>query len=370
VEAYLYDYRQALMEEAGLGLRSFLELVNWYNGRHPDTPILIPSEQLEKFYQRHPDLRAPTIRERLEEGIKLPGHIVSGLIVRKYLTVFGGEEDTFKSTMMCQLAVCVAGGIPWLGFSCEKGKVAYLVMEGTDDYIIERMVNIAATLGVPQDVVGDEIRVINFSQKPLDKKDETDKLHELLKIDKPDVAICDPVTYMISKDIRYSPTVNSLSDNLQAIAKDLNLAIIVVMHTKKGTRDTESMDDIVGSSMLKDKAASRIKVFRLGDTQQNQLHFYAKTRLSERPDMLNLVFTDPAIEVVETQLRPRQQAKRDVLASLNQSHPQVLGELVSSIKSGNPKTVRAAINDLEVEKKLSVTRVPGSATKMVELLQR
>lgn len=313
-------------------------------------------------------LSIPTMDERLKQGTRLPEQLMSNaLVVRREITILSGLEDSFKTTIACQAAVCLAAGIPCLGFSCQQcNTVVYLVIEGTDDYILERMENMAHALGVPLDVISKRIRVSPYYLRPLGEPEVLNELIGTLADIRPDVIICDPVTYSLTGDLRYSPVMQALGKNLAAVARRFNAAVVGVMHTRKGTQDNDNMDDIMGSSVLADIAACRIKVYRSGDT----LNLYAHTRYGPRPDPVKLIYTNPLFVVSDEIRKPRDKARLGVIQELRDRSPRVLGELVRQVTIGtnaNEKTVRAAISDLEVELKVFVIRSPGSAVKQVHL---
>ncbi len=310
----------------------------------------------------------PTMSERLKKGTTAPEQLVSNaLLTRESITLFGGAEDSFKSFLMCQLSVCLASGSSWLGHSCRQcNTVVYLVMEGGDDYILERIESIACELGQNLPDVFARIRVVPYLYEPLDMDEAPENLYAALKEVNPDVVICDPVTYQMSQDVRYSPTMTRLGTNLLKIARDLNTAVVAVLHTKKNSQNSNDMDDFIGSSILKDMAASRIKVFRQED---KQMELYAKTRYAERPDTIKLVFKYPVFDVVEEVAKPRAKAMMGVTDYLERCGQEVLGILVEMVKQAqtvNEKTVRAVISALEVEGLLKIEPMPGSARKLVK----
>jgi hypothetical protein len=287
------------------------------------------------------------------------------------MAVVGAPEDSFKTNWAVQLAIALAIGIPCYSYSCKKAIVLYLVMEGGEDYLLERFEEKIAAMGVNREVVLDRIYIKDFSLKPMDDS----AIAEDLKIalcamePTPDVVILDPITYALNEDVRFSPQKAELCRNLIEIANLINGVTIPIIHCRKSTKNNDSMDDFLGSSIIADAAATRIKLFREG----NLLTVYAKTRYAERPDSVNLNWKHPLLHVAPTALNPREEAKKVVVDLLkgNPSQESRLGDLITKgteITKHNPKTVRAAIDNLAFEGKVKVYNLPKSAIKMVKLI--
>jgi hypothetical protein len=130
------------------------------------------------------------------------------------------------------------------------------------------------------------------------------------------------------------------------------------------------MDDFLGTSIIAAAAATRMKLYREG----NLVNMYAKTRYTERPDKISLVWKNPLLVVTQDTLKPREEAKHAIIQLLqsDRSKEYSMGELTSTIagQTGhNVKTVRQALDNLALEEKVDVSRVPKSAIKKVKLLE-
>ena len=104
------------------------------------------------------------------------------------------------------------------------------------------------------------------------------------------------------------------------------------------------------------------------------MNVYFKTRHADRPANMSLIWKHPLLEVEETTLAPREQAKVEVIRYLENAPYKLkawgLGELVKDVSQEirhNVKTVRTAIANLEIEGKVEIMRVENSATKIVRL---
>ncbi len=318
----------------------------------------------------------PTAEEWLDQGIPVTKSIMSsGLLARKNLTIYGAIDDSYKSWLLCQLAVCLASGTDWLCFSTQKcGTIVYLVMEGSMEYLLERMENITESFGLDWSEIQKRIRIVEYLQESLDNKETATKLYDSLKKVNPDVVILDPITYMIAGDTRYSPVMVTVGNNLLQIARGLNCAVLAVMHCRKQTKNNDNMADIIGSGQLKNMAATRIKLFRGTGSDEYKVWFYAHTRYSERPKALELVHNGVSFNVLETQLKPREAAREaiiEILLKRNDQPVTTLAQAAAKMVGCDQKTARGAITDLEVKDIVELRKKgKGSAAKLAHLTRQ
>jgi len=316
-----------------------------------------------------------TAEDRIAQGTSSPNPIVGDLLFGGTIAALGAPEDSHKTNWTIQLAICLAAGMPCYSYSCRKSQVAYLVLEGGEDYILERMEEKIQALGVNREEALRGIYTLNCSQLQLDDEDTINQLgDDLCNLDpKPAVVVFDPITYALDEDVRYSPNKTRLIRNANRIIEELDGGIVLlVVHTRKGARDDANMDDFLGSGQPSRAAATRIKLYR---DDGNRVSMYAKTRHAERPDKISLVWRHPLLELEQTTLQPRAECKVAVIHALEHAphniKAMVLGDLVMQVSTStnhNAKTVRSAIANLEVEGKVEILRVTGSATKVVGLV--
>ena len=149
-----------------------------------------------------------TIEEHLKgHPPKPPEPIVAGLLFRKTIAVLGAPDDSFKTNWAIQLAVSVASGIPFLSHSCRESRVVYVVLEGGQDYVLERFEEKINAMGVDKAKVMRNVYVMDCTEYQLDDKDDVKRLEgaidEVSPI--PDLVILDPITYALNEDVRFSP---------------------------------------------------------------------------------------------------------------------------------------------------------------------
>ncbi|MFC2067303.1 AAA family ATPase [Chloroflexota bacterium] len=315
-----------------------------------------------------------SVKDKLDQGdIKPPEQIVGGLLFRKTVAALGAPDDSFKTNWMLQLAISLAAGIPCYSYSCKKSTVVCLILEGGEDYILERIEEKIEAMKLNRDDVMSRIYVKDCSSMQSDDKETTEKMKDVLLSMSPipDVVVFDPITYALNEDVRFSPERSKLCKNLLDIAQSINGVMLPIIHCRKGAHDDDNMDEFLGTSILADFAATRIKLYR----KDNELSVYVKTRYGERPDKTSLVWKYPLLEILPEQLTPRKKAKRAVMDYLKRcpNAESMLSNLlfeVSEETKHNPKTVRSAIENLAVEGGIVIERLSKSAAKVVRLVSK
>ncbi|HCX30020.1 MAG TPA: hypothetical protein DHU55_09675 [Blastocatellia bacterium] len=79
-----------------------------------------------------PEASLPEIVEAecfLSETLKTPAELVTGLIHRNTLIMFGGGSKSYKTFTVLDLALSVSQGVPWWGRTVTQGRVLYLNFE-------------------------------------------------------------------------------------------------------------------------------------------------------------------------------------------------------------------------------------------------
>jgi RecA/RadA recombinase len=73
----------------------------------------------------------PAEVDRICDGEKSTQFLVEGFLPAKSIAIAAGESTIGKSSLSCQLALCVAAGIPFLGMKTQEGRVLYLDLENS-----------------------------------------------------------------------------------------------------------------------------------------------------------------------------------------------------------------------------------------------
>jgi hypothetical protein len=224
-EEHLDDYKQALLEDASIGSKRFLDLVNWYNSKYPDTPILIPSDYVRD------------VREATE-----PDWIIPGIAVRNNTTLLYGDAGVGKTTFYLHLADALMNGSEFAGIQCSRCK-PLIICQDEDHSLLK---NHWATMG--------KTSLLPVAKKDIvwDKKDFNEDFEMTLRAYKPDVVFIDSYTSLGIPDIT-RPESGLVFDATNRMARKHDCAIILIHHTNLSGEQ-------MGSSLHRAKVSSMVSI--------------------------------------------------------------------------------------------------------------
>lgn len=208
-----------------------------------------PQENALKFVQsirESVQVPSPTIKKRyqiltMEDLYNAPDEeyefVVDNLLPQDGSSVIAGKPKDGKSTLVRQLAVCIAQGKQFLGRNVIQGPVLYLGLEENQTQVKKHF----QLMGVKQ---SDPILSI-FMNNDLDVKG----LSTIIEEYKPVLTIIDPLFLFLKvKDSNsYSEVYPSLH-SITALARKMKTHILTVHHMSKGEGD--GADKILGSTAI------------------------------------------------------------------------------------------------------------------------
>jgi DNA-binding transcriptional ArsR family regulator len=105
--------------------------------------------------------KALSLRE-LDEQIQISKsleEIVKGMLPSRSVNIIGGDSGLGKSPLLCQLAVCVAAGLPFLGHEVRQGKV--LIADYENDYALSGMLHsVAKAVRADEQAIEDNLLIL------------------------------------------------------------------------------------------------------------------------------------------------------------------------------------------------------------------
>lgn len=231
-EEHLEDYRQALIEDAGLGSKEFLDLVNWYNNKCPDTSILIPSDYVGD------------VREVTE-----PDWIIHGIAVRNNSSLLYGDAGVGKTTFYLHLVDALMNGEEFVGIQCSRCKPLVICQDEDHSLLKNHWATMGKTGLLPiakKDIVWDK-----------GKGDFNEDFEMTLRAYKPDVVFIDSYTSLGIPDIT-RPESGSVFDVINRKARDHRCSIILIHHTNLS-------GEPMGSSLHRAKVSSLVSIRETDD---------------------------------------------------------------------------------------------------------
>ncbi len=155
-------------------------------------------------------------------------YIVEGLIPAKSVNIAVGDSGLGKSAWAYQLALCVAGGIPFLGYAVLKGSVLYIDLENGKAGIVRICRSLVQHLqlsGWPE----------NFFSITSDE--HLHRMRELLKECKPVLVIVDSLRAYRPDAEEKTRHAASMMTELRKLAREFGTAFLLVHHIRKPGED-------------------------------------------------------------------------------------------------------------------------------------
>ena len=85
--------------------------------------------------------------------------LVQGMLPVRAVNIIGGDSGLGKSPLLCQLAVCVAAGIPFLGHEVKQSRV--LIADYENDAALSGMIHsVAKAVGAPESALEDSLFIL------------------------------------------------------------------------------------------------------------------------------------------------------------------------------------------------------------------
>lgn len=282
-----------------------------------------------------------TLAQLLEVSKEQPiQYLIDGLLPVGSLNMIAGKPKSGKSTLVRQLASCVAKGTDFLGRSTSKGEVLYFASEELGAHLIEHFELLDIKEGIHVVLRRPGVGFVT-------------RLAATLK-QMPDVklVIIDPlVNFLPNVDMdNYGQTAPALADLVEA-AEKRGVVILAIHHLKKRATE-EAGDAILGSSAI--VAAMCTSIFltgEMGDTRKIR----TSQRYGSRLDYTELEFDESTRAFSIGQSVKSQQEKRaantkeayrsNIVAHIN-GNPGIDQTTLLGLVGGNTKGILVAVSEL------------------------
>jgi len=195
-------------------------------------------------------------------SMEIPEHafLIKNLISEYSLNILMGEEGCGKSLLAMNLALSIAvSAKQWLSYDIEKhGKVLFLNNELSFPDYARRLKTMVERLPVAGDVT-------NFLvPKEVPAIDECwNTLNEVCEQEKPCLIVADCLYFTHNKDENDSSEMKALMRQFLALRDRYGLAVLVIHHTKKGSRYQRMHNDQMrGSNVFGGSADTTLQIRR------------------------------------------------------------------------------------------------------------
>jgi RecA-family ATPase len=188
-------------------------------------------------------------------------YIVSDLITNSSLNVFYGEAGSKKTYSALSMAVAVANGKEWLGFSTKKAPVL-IIDEESGEKRLSRRIN-ETMKGADCKGTG-RLNYISLAGFKLDSKEDIRTIESEIRNLGAKLVIFDALADIMDGDENSKKDVQPIMNNLRKIADNTDSSIILIHHANKG-------GGYRGSSAI--KASSDLMIQISSDLDDPIIHF-------------------------------------------------------------------------------------------------
>lgn len=262
------------------GKRSLAELVNrrvvycafsWLGISQPSEPVRDEDAPPAKRQTSSPPRIEPPKSKCMEDlladdSIAVPGLLIEGLVPKCGLVLIGGRPKDGKSWFACQLALAVVTGQPlggWLKVR-EPGRVHLWALEDQEALTKDKTKKLLH--GTRPDGLRD-LQVFEHLARPiLDGGDQI--IRAALKEHPAELIILDSLFKLTGAQQQNSDISQrdyDVIDRIRKIAIEHQCAAAIVMHTKKGARGGNPVENILGTSGISAAADAIAELKRTGN---------------------------------------------------------------------------------------------------------
>lgn len=187
----------------------------------------------------------------MDEKIPMPPELIKGVLSQGSTMVYGGGSKTNKTFALLDLAISVAAGVPWWNMETTQGKVLYLDFELKKYHFQQRQNIISSQKNVSRKALKN-LDVWNLRGYAQSIEELAPHILERVRDGDYKMIIIDPIYKVLGdRDENSAGDINSLMNELEAIAVESGAAIVVGHHFSKGGQaGKDSMDRISGSGVF------------------------------------------------------------------------------------------------------------------------
>ncbi len=192
-----------------------------------------------------------------------PPELIRGILRRGHKMLIAGPSKAGKSFLLIELAIAIAEGSVWLGFSCAQGKVLYVNLEIDPASCIDRFVTIYGRLGfAPPHTENIVIWNLRGHALPLDKL--VPILVRRMKDEQFAAVIIDPIYKVITGDENNASDMGAFCNQFDKICTELGASAIYCHHHSKGAQGgKKAIDRASGSGVFARDPDAQLDIIEL-----------------------------------------------------------------------------------------------------------
>lgn len=184
----------------------------------------------------------------LEDLPELAPALIEDVLRQGHKMLLAGPSKAGKSYALIELAVCIAEGLPWLGFRCAQGMVMYVNLELDRASCLHRFHDVREAMGAPS-AHSVDIWNLRGHSIPMDKL-APKLIRRCMKKDYIAVII-DPIYKVITGDENSADQMARFCNQFDKVCTELGCAVIYCHHHSKGSQGGKrAMDRASGSGVF------------------------------------------------------------------------------------------------------------------------
>ena len=208
----------------------------------------------------------------------LPGQLINGILRKHRKMLLSGPSKASKTGLLMELALALASGGSWLGFSCTKSRVLYIDLENDETTSINRFFDInhhmSGTENIPQG-----LDMINWRGETAPLDELKGKIIDLAQ--DYDVIILDPMYKIITGDENSATDMSYFCRQLDEIIAATGVSVIYCHHHSKGAQgQKKAMDRASGSGVFARDADALLDIIELSVTEKYRVSHETKPEAS------------------------------------------------------------------------------------------
>jgi RecA-family ATPase len=192
-----------------------------------------------------------------------PPELIRGILRRGHKMLIAGPSKAGKSFLLIELAIAIAEGRTWLGFSCTQGRVLYVNLEIDPASCIDRFATIYSKLSyTPPHMENIVIWNLRGHALPLDKL--VPILVKRMKDEDLAAVIIDPIYKVITGDENNASDMGSFCNQFDKICTEMGASAIYCHHHSKGAQGgKKAMDRASGSGVFARDPDAQLDIIEL-----------------------------------------------------------------------------------------------------------
>lgn len=211
-----------------IGASSFSE---WKDGIQRKVSNLPPIKTLADIWDNRPAVNEP---------------LIEGLLRRKHKMLISAASKAGKSFSLIEISICLAEGLPWLGFQCHQGKVLHIDFELDEASLLDRIVKVYEHLGIKRPSTNFHYWSLKGKAKPLDKLVE-----DIVREGKEQgysAIVIDPLYKVMLGDENNATDMGAFCNQFDILTTQLNASVIYSHHHSKGSQAAKRAQDRASGS--------------------------------------------------------------------------------------------------------------------------